>query len=120
MKLYLQYTGELISKNNWHTIAKNRKQIILTGKYRKFKKDLELIFRSQAKKQAFTGPVRIDLIINIKSNKDAQNIEMPVFDALEKAGIIDNDKNIFYHTCFKQVKQKGEQEFVKLAIEEFK
>jgi Holliday junction resolvase RusA-like endonuclease len=93
--------GDAVSVNDWHGVAerdvlgkngkKTKKGVIYKKpKYREFVRSLAVAFKKQL--TPVTGYVEIDLLMFLDPSKDTDGPFKPIFDALEMAGIIVNDR----------------------------
>lgn len=91
------YKGKVLSVNKWHGARaifnkfKNRwtAMIYATTDYKNYKKKLIQSFLNAPK---ITGYVDMQLTVCLPLGSDTGNIEKAAGDALEEAGIIENDK----------------------------
>ena len=93
--------GQAVSVNQWHGVAernvigkdgkKTKKGVIYKKpQYREFVRSLAVAFKQQL--EPVNGYVEIDLLLFLDSSKDTDGSFKPIFDALEMAGIIVNDR----------------------------
>ena len=88
----LRYSGMVAGVNNWKVPIRGGKSMALTPKYRAFLHTLEAHFRFHRQRQAMIKePVIITGFARLPAKMDLSNITKPVFDALEHAGVIEND-----------------------------
>lgn len=101
----IMWKGKIQSVNNWHgarAIFDKRKNkwiamIFEMPKYKAFKKSLAKTFSIMKKTEGY-----VDLVVTVvlSSRADTGNIDKPIGDALELAGVIQNDRfirNIAYY-----------------------
>jgi len=97
------WTGKVQSVNRWHsarTIKKGNKYIAMiyeTPAYKKFKDSLSFAFKDMEK---LYGYMDLQVTMVLSSRADTGNIDKPIGDALELAGVIENDRfirNITYY-----------------------
>ena len=83
---------KMISENKRHSMAKIKgvMRIISTAEYRDYKAYLIDYFRVKKTEPTITGKFRANLIV--RTYKDLTNLDKPILDALEKAGVIENDR----------------------------
>ena len=99
------WIGNVQSVNKWHgarSIKKGNKNIAMiyeTTEYKQFKRSLALSFKGMEKQ---SGYVDLQVIVVLSSRADTGNIDKPIGDALEDAGVIDNDKFIRNITYMRQ------------------
>ena len=90
--------GRIYSKKNSKQIRYNRKtsRHFLTGSDQYLANQNSIIWQCKACRTRFTGPVHITYIFYLqgKYDIDADNAQATVNDALQAAGIIDDDRNI--------------------------
>jgi Holliday junction resolvase RusA-like endonuclease len=91
--LRLHWSGIAISDNDRHRPGRGR--IVATAEYKGFRDGLATMFCFQAHGQHFHAPdVRMQVALPKGSRKDRNNLIKAVCDALEIAGIIDNDREL--------------------------
>ncbi len=97
------WTGKAQSVNRWHgarAIKKGNKYIAMiyeTQEYKKFKDSLSSVFMGMEK---LSGYVDLQVTMVLSSRADTGNIDKPIGDALQLAGVIENDRfirNIAYY-----------------------
>lgn len=90
--------GRIYSKKNSKQIRYNRKtsRHFLTGSDAYLASQNSIIWQCKACRTRFTGAVHIAYTFNLKGKYDidADNAQATVNDALQAAGIIDDDRNI--------------------------
>ncbi len=97
------WTGKVQSVNRWHGAraiysgGKARAMLFELPAYKKFKKSLANAFSIMKKTEGY-----VDLVVTValSSRADTGNIDKPIGDALEMAGVIKNDRfirNIAYY-----------------------
>jgi len=92
------WKGRACSKNRWlqtrayrdKTTGKQKAMMYSTTEYKRFLEALTWQFRADMKPIA--GKFDIAVKMRVHHMTDDHNFLMPVFDALEKAGIIENDR----------------------------
>lgn len=110
----------------WHgkAITDNRRLIKGKGRwvsnpeYKAFKE--ALAWECKMRYKHFNGPVSVRMVVTVGKRMDAHNLEKPIFDALETAGIVDNDKQILYHSMRAVVKKKDEDDRITIVVTEVK
>lgn len=118
-----EYEGKLVSLNEkWmiKTIWKNGRKIKIicnTEKYNQFISDLIYIIKAEGITTICDYNKKVDMILKIcrQPAADTNNIEKPIGDALEKAGILKNDNLIRNTYYLRSYHKKGKND--KLIIE---
>lgn len=109
-----------ISENDRLTMAKvkGRYFIGVSSKYKKLRKGLGDIFRVQGGvgKNMIEG--RFDAFLTVYTYKDMTNVFKPIFDALQDAEIIKDDRNLRTLCTRKIATKRGGEESLHLVIEE--
>ena len=93
------WKGKVQSVNRWHgaMCIKGSARIYETPAYKKFKTSLAATFKNLDK---VSGYVDLQVTVVLSSRADTGNIDKPIGDALELAGVLENDKfirNIAYY-----------------------
>ena len=86
----LKWTGYAVSVNDWLGPGKNRLHAL--KKYKEFVKNMAWTFKAGCRERFCKMGVRITMTVG--PLMDHHNLLKPICDALEQAGIIDNDRNI--------------------------
>lgn len=91
MYLQLKWTGKAVGENR--RLCPGKSRWYQNADYRAFLDGMTILFRAQAGGIVFNQP---DILICAKVGAlvDDQNLFKPVLDAIERAGIVDNDRNI--------------------------
>lgn len=122
------YSGRTISVNQWHDattkttykkggIRRPQARIYQSPVYARFKQDVAISLRSAWKsKQVVDYPVDLIIVAWMWKMKDTDGIEKPVGDALEEAGIIENDRLIRNHHVFRHYHKKSEDDMLLVAL----
>lgn len=118
---FFQWKGNALTKNNRMRQGRRKdgtKYMYQDPKYDKFMEDLTYDIIRQSRNQGFWDPIEwFEIIFFYTLGKlvDGQNIDQPVFDALEKSRIIVNDRNwmSIYHT---QVQRRQDWELDKISF----
>ncbi|OQA81937.1 MAG: Endodeoxyribonuclease RusA [Microgenomates group bacterium ADurb.Bin238] len=109
----IKITGRPISKKNSRRLFVRGGRVINlpSSAYENFKE--QALWQLKSYKEKYTGPVKVDLVFQCKGklNPDGDNIQSSIWDILEDAGIIDDDKNI---TSWSGVKYHGFKDWVTL------
>lgn len=98
----LAYTGPVCGVNDWHTLHKRiigghaRTVIGMKAVYKNFLDSMTLKFRADMRpyRANHTDPVYVEVFAQLPPRMDLENITKPLFDALEAAGVIKNDRQI--------------------------
>ena len=105
--------GQIISKKNSKEIRYNRKtkKPFIGGSRAYLDARDDIIWQCKACHTRFAGPVHVSYKFYLKGNQDidVDNAQASCNDALQAAGIIDNDKNIM---SFDGEKIKGSKEHI--------
>lgn len=94
--MILAYAGPVCSVNNRLQGRTGGKGRTLTAEYRAFLDGMTMAFRQQWADQPFKPDDRVAVAIDarVPARMDAQNVIKPVLDALEAAGVYQNDKQV--------------------------
>lgn len=98
---------ELININNIKIVSANRRLIPGTGRmvnnpeYTAFKEHLMAMTRKEKLQP------RYRIVIKVTCYQDADNVIKPVLDALQKRGVIDDDKNVRFIEVEKTIGKRG-------------
>jgi Holliday junction resolvase RusA-like endonuclease len=94
------WEGKAVSVNKWHGVTMQKKVVngrikripIIYKKteYRQFMNSMAIAFKKQMKPVA--GKVKVDIVMVLNKDMDTDNPFKPIFDALEQAGILTNDR----------------------------
>jgi len=84
------WNGKAVSENDRLLPGKGRFRV--NPKYQAFKESVAWVCKDHA--EHFDGPVSVRLSMILNPRMDAQNIIKPILDALELAGVINNDKQV--------------------------
>jgi Holliday junction resolvase RusA-like endonuclease len=114
------FTGKAVGVNRWHmarTIKiKNRWQarIFENPEYRQFKNFLVALFRKSM--APTSGYVDISITMWRHKAADSDGIIKPIFDALEDAGIVADDKLIRNVSVFRHYHKIKEQDMIMIEL----
>ena len=64
------------------------------------------------------GPVSVRLFMDLNPRMDAQNVIKPVLDALELAGIINNDKQVRSFSFYREDRAAKEDDRIRILVQE--
>lgn len=95
------WKGNAVGVNKWHGVAQvkvktkkgktfTRGQIYKTNEYRAFVRSLATAFKQQL--TPVKGYVHVDLLMFLDPSKDTDGPFKPIFDALQMAGIVEDDR----------------------------
>ena len=116
-----EWTGKLVSINKWHTLARIKRRseykyfVGISNAYKKLKK----LLVTEIKKQDFkTYCDPVDMIIKVSRWKmaDTGNIEKPVGDALQEAGVLKNDRQVRHILILRDYHGKGEDDILRVIL----
>lgn len=88
------YHGPGVGTNRMHQKARGR--LIETKEYKAALDAMTLVFRSQHSEKPCTEPVEVSLWIRCPKLADYHNYEKGILDALEKAGVYENDRQVVH------------------------
>ncbi len=108
-KYLLVYTGETAGTNQRHMVSKGK--IILTKKYRDFKKALINTWYNP-KLKTVTKNIHLDILMLINKKRDSDSLLKPIFDALEGAKIIKNDNQIMSYYVEKRIRKSNQDTII--------
>ena len=100
----LTYEGKIVSVNEWKQPVDHGRRMIKTPRYRAFSQELVGEFFVQRMKQNFapiTVPCEAVVIVSLPDSWDTSNITKPLFDALEEAAVVENDRLIESYTMMR-------------------
>jgi len=97
----LEYSGPLVSVNERYGVAKTGR-LYLSPKYRNFVDALVLSFNRSGEKYG-KRKIVVGIIMYCSETQDIDGSIKPVLDALQKAGVIWNDKMIYGLTVQKEI-----------------
>jgi Holliday junction resolvase RusA-like endonuclease len=100
------WSGKAVSANRrlepgadrWHT----------SDEYRAFKDSLAWTLKAHA--ECFSGPVSVRLFVVLIAQMDTDAIIKPCLDALQLAGVVDNDRQVRHICVHREDRKKGETE----------
>lgn len=90
MSIQLTYEGPVVTENKRLVPARGR--LVPNGKYKKFKQDMAVVFKSQTAIRNIKD-FNIEIYIYCNNRIDAHNLIKPIMDSLQDADIIQNDKD---------------------------
>lgn len=68
----------------------------------------------------FTGPVSVRLFMMLSPKMDAQKVIKPCLDALELAGVIENDRQVRHFSFYRENRRPTEQDSIGIAVTQVK
>lgn len=110
----------------WHgkAISENRRLIPGTRRfqvdkhYQAFKESVAWACKPHLER--FKGSVSVRLFMELNPRMDAQNIIKPVLDALELAGVIDNDKQVRRFSFYREDRTAKKEDLIVITVQEVK
>jgi Holliday junction resolvase RusA-like endonuclease len=118
----IRWEGLIVTDNNrlGARSYKNKAIIYQTNVYRAFKTNLTLWFVINFKEIFGDDYVDIEITVGMWKMKDTSNCLKPVFDALEDARIINNDRFIRNIKITRKYVKRGELDYLELNINRVK
>ena len=108
------WTGRAVSENQRLSPGKGR--LIPNKGYKSFKESVAWVLKSHV--EHFKGPVSVRLFMELNPRMDAQNVIKPVLDALELAGVIDNDKQVRTFSFYREDRGAKEEDRIGIIVSE--
>lgn len=110
----INWKGKAVSKNKWHGVRNGR--IYQTKEYKAFKESLAYTLRAQKVPQ-FESP-SVMIAATLPARFDHMNLVDPVCDALELAGVVENDNDLAdVHILKPDRHKRGEDSHIVLFID---
>ena len=106
------WTGYAVSENR--RLAPGRGRWHTSPEYRAFKESLVLAVMPHV--EVFTGPVYVRLVLQLRARLDMQNILKPVLDALELAGVLQNDRQVRHLVMRRETMPKGGADWIAITV----
>ncbi len=106
----------IISENE--RLVPGRGRLILNSKYRKCKNDLILLMRSQLPDNYKSIDSNLPITVAVHTYKDIDNVQKIIFDSMQLAGVIDNDRLIEDIRIVKFPVKRGKPDRIEIFIEE--
>lgn len=106
--------GKAISANM--RLIRGNNRWVPNPRYKAFKQSLIWVLKSKWGVDPIEYPVVVRLYIELNPRIDAQNILKPAIDAIEQAGVIKNDKQVWELHMYRFDKI-GEDDIIKYVIE---
>jgi Holliday junction resolvase RusA-like endonuclease len=108
----------LVSVNERHIIAMNKKTggkfIKNSTEYNRLIKDLFTVFRFAHKCETLKGKVLVEIVVS--TYKDIDNVIKPVIDSLQKAEVIEDDRNVSKLYIVKNEIKKGSPDSIIVKV----
>lgn len=108
---FLLYSGKIASVNRRYM-----KQHILSPEYRESLQSMSMLFASQWHEDPINENCSVLIILTISKQRDIDNCLKPIFDALQHAGVIEDDKLISELMLMRSDKIRREQDAVSIAF----
>jgi Holliday junction resolvase RusA-like endonuclease len=108
----------------WHGKAISENQRRINGKGRVMARDAYEAFMDsitwvcKANFPKFEGPVSVRLFMVLNRKTDAQAVIKPCLDALELAGVIDNDRQVTHFSYYRETARANQQDSIGIAVTE--
>lgn len=110
--------------NKWHGVTYTwvvkpngkRKKIAIIYKtpvYRQFMRSLAVMFKKQL--EPVKGKVHIDIVMLVAKAMDTDGPFKPIFDALQEAGIIEND-NLNHSGTYSRYDKDGDEDMIVVTV----
>ena len=92
-QIVVQYSGKLIGVNDWKMPCRagGKVWMSLTPEYRSFMEEIAVAMRMSGKGM-ISGMFDVELRMNVGPLADHHNYCKPILDAIEKSGLIENDR----------------------------
>ena len=111
------WSGKAVSEND--RLRPSRDCWRANPEYKAFKEGVAWILRIEQKDTPpIEGPVCVRLFLELNPDMDAQNVLKPVFDALELADVIKNDRQIRTFSCYREDRAAGEDDRIGIIVKE--
>jgi len=111
------WTGKAISEND--RLLPGRGRWRANPAYKAFKESVAWVLRiEQEDMPSIEEPVSVRLFLELNPKMDAQNVLKPVFDALELAGVIKNDRQIRTFSCYREDWGMEEEDRIGIIVKE--
>ncbi len=110
------WEGKAVGENTRIEFSRTHGKGYPNTKYKAFKDGLAWMMRARMRVGLFetiTGPVSV--LITHRSNFDIDNLTKPILDALEDAGVIENDRNV--RRLHVESERKGRGELDGIVVE---
>jgi len=111
------WTGKAVSEND--RLLPGRGRWRANPAYKAFKESVAWVLRiEQEDMPSIEEPVSVRLFLELNPKIDAQNVLKPVFDALQLAGVIKNDRQIRIFSCYREDWGAGKDDRIGIIVQE--
>ena len=111
------WTGKAVSEND--RLRAGRGLWRAKPAYKGFKESVAWVLRIEQKDTPpIEGPVSVRLFLELNPDIDAQNVLKPVFDAIQLAGVIVNDKQIRTFSCYREDREARGEDRIGIIVQE--
>ena len=111
------WTGLAVSEND--RLLPGRGRWRANPAYKAFKESVAWVLRIEQKDTPpIEGPVSVRLFLELNPDIDAQNVLKPVFDAIQLAGVIKNDRQIRTFSCYREDRRAEEDDRIGIIVQE--
>jgi len=120
-----KWVGNVIGVNRWHGVTHaykvvNGKRmripiIYKTNEYRAFVRSLAIAFKQQL--EPVKGLVHVDMLMFLDASKDTDGPFKPIFDALQLAGVIENDR-LNHRGTYDRYDKDGGDDIIVVSVKE--
>ena len=104
------WTGKACGVNNRYV----NRSYNLTTEYRHFRDDVANTCWTQNPGQRLTGNVVLVLQLTIDPARDSDSLLKPIFDGIERSGVLENDRQIRSYKVTVEAKRKGAPDEVRV------
>ena len=104
------WTGKACGVNNRYV----NRSYNLTSEYRHFRDDVANTCWTQNPGQRLTGNVVLVLQLTIDPARDSDSLLKPIFDGIERSGVLENDRQIRSYKVNVEAKRKGAPDEVRV------
>lgn len=121
------WTGETVSVNQWHRATTQRDHVrgktfarIYQGPaYAKYKESLAIAARNAlttSGAEPFSNYVDMEVHLYLWKMKDSDGVDKPLGDALEDAGVVENDRLIRNRFIYRHYHRKSEMDMMLITV----
>lgn len=86
----------------------------LTSQYRQFIASIILACRTQNPGVSVTDDIELDILFLVSPSRDSDSLIKPLFDGIERSGVIENDRQIKRYTVEVAPKKRGQDDEVRV------
>lgn len=108
--------GRAVSEND--RLLPGRGRFRINPEYKGFKESVAWTCKMHL--EHFEGPVCVRLSMELNPKMDAQNVLKPVFDALQLARVIKNDKQIRFFSCYREDRGPKEEDSIGITVQDLR